>query len=199
MAKAPAWRVSRYCETAGNTNVLLQGQSTGLSSPGLLWGAGDNSSGELGGEYPVTMLHAIASNVTKAAASGDHSLYVKADGTLWAMGTGIYARGIADQGYHYPQAEQIDTGVADVVTSGHTLYLKTDGSLWGMGPGDYGQLGTGITPGLLPRVQIAENVAAIGAGATFSVYLTANGELWASGTNAYGQFGDGTTTARGAS
>lgn len=192
-----AGEASYSAKTAGNAHVLLQGQSTGLLQPSLLWGAGDNTSGELGGEYPVTMLHAIASNVTKAAASGDHSLYVKADGTLWAMGTGIYARGSADQWNYYPQAEQIDTGVVDVVTSGHTLYLKTDGSLWGMGPGDYGQLGTGIAPGLLPRVQIAENVSAIGAGATYSVYLTANGELWASGTNAYGQFGDGTTTARG--
>jgi hypothetical protein len=53
--------------------------------------------------------------VTSIAAGEFHSLFIKSDGSLWAMGM-----------------------------DNHSLFLKSDGSLWAMGDNYYGQIGDGL-------------------------------------------------------
>jgi len=63
-----------------------------LKRNGSLWGMGWNSDGQLGdgtsGAYAQTNRpeQIVASNVTAIAAGESHSLFVKRDGSLWAMG-----------------------------------------------------------------------------------------------------------------
>ena len=146
--------------------------------------------------------------VTKVAAGGSHSLFLKRDGSLWAMGNN--RGGQLGDWYNYLYQQYIgglvvftnlpDPIVASNVTAiaaggWHSLFLKSNGSLWGMGDNSYGQLGASIYQNLTfsaPVQIVASNVTAIAAGYEHSLFLKSDGSLWAMGNNGYGQLGDGT-------
>ena len=79
-----------------NTTAIAAGQfhSLLLKSDGSLWAMGDDANGELGdGTHAIAPCYGtnrpeqiVASNVTAVAAGGYHSLFLKSDGSLWAMG-----------------------------------------------------------------------------------------------------------------
>ena len=63
-----------------------------------------------------------------------YSLYLKSDGSLWAMGWNVMDNwGTDDDGSEYPRGDRKQR--SKHVTAGyqHSLYLKSDGSLWAMG------------------------------------------------------------------
>ncbi|MBI4493165.1 MAG: hypothetical protein HY690_10285 [Chloroflexi bacterium] len=88
--------------------------------------------------------------------------------------------------------------------SAHSLalsprFLSTGGAVWAWGDNSYGQLGDGTT--VISRstpVQASgpTSVAAIAAGAYYSLALTHDGTVWDWGDNTYGQLGDGSSTSR---
>jgi alpha-tubulin suppressor-like RCC1 family protein len=165
---------------------------------------GDNQEGQLGdgttdsGNYYTNLPEEIVTgNVTAVAAGGDYTLFLKSDGSLWAMGDngcgqlgdGTYGGNLG----HTNLPEEIVPGNVTAIAGGaeHTLFLESDGSLWFMGNnGQSGNLTLGNTN--LPEQIVAGNVTAIAAGWSFSLFVRNDGSLWAMGNNVYGQLGDGT-------
>jgi alpha-tubulin suppressor-like RCC1 family protein len=77
----------------------------------------------------------VASNIVSVAAAHDHSLFIKSDGSLWAMGLNDWGQ-VGDCTIDWPyRPEQIVSNGVVAVTAGYSgsLFLKRDGSLWGMG------------------------------------------------------------------
>ena len=138
--------------------------------------------------------------MTKVAAGGEHSLFLKSDGSLWAMGENDEGQ-LSDGTYNNTnRPEQIVATNVMAIAAGsdHSLFLKRDGSLWAMGYNGYGELGDG-TYGTAPyyatnrpELIVASNVTAIAAGGSHSLFLKSDGSLWVMGNNQYGQLGDGT-------
>jgi alpha-tubulin suppressor-like RCC1 family protein len=192
---------------AGNSHTLF------LKSDGSLWAMGNQYWGQLGdGSYggagfPATnqpeMI--VASNVTAITAGEYHSLFLKSDGSLWAMGDNTAlpplnanpdSGQLGDGTYNNTNRPEmiVATNVTAIAAGGfHSLFLKSDGSLWGMGYNDIGQLGDGTFSNTnLPEEIVASNVTAIAAGLYHSLFLKSDGSLWVMGDNESGQLGDGT-------
>ena len=180
-----------------------------FKSDGSLWAMGDNGAGQLGDgsgganiftNWPEQI---VASNVTTIAAGGfdffgahwDESLFVKSDGSLWAMGNNEFDQlgdGMSEEYTNLP--EQIIASNVTAIAAGitHSLFLKRDGSLWAMGRNYAGQLGDGTYNDTnLPEMIVASNVMAIAAGPDHSLFLKSDGSLWAMGDDTDGQLGDG--------
>ncbi|MGA1309675.1 MAG: RCC1 domain-containing protein, partial [Gemmatimonadaceae bacterium] len=176
-----------------------------------LWGTGrDCGFGELGtswrprgndacseGYFSRTTPTQLATDVTRVAAGTKSVLYVKSDGTLWALGVngdGAFGRGTYE---HAPSAVQVATGVSDVWAAGEGLvfFRKTDGSVWGAGSNYYGQLGLGNSDDPQPSfTPVMTNVSLVATNGESSFFLKNDGSLWATGLNDVGQLGDGTLT-----
>jgi alpha-tubulin suppressor-like RCC1 family protein len=177
----------------------------------------------------AAMLQALTSGaqpVTKIACGDGHSLFLKSDGSLWAMGNNQYGQ-LGDGTYstNAPYGtncpEQIVARNVTAIAAGdyYSLFLKSDGSLWAMGANSYYFRPTGITLGgqlgdgtynntNRPEQIVASNVTAIaGAGgipsgisspgwglprASHSLFLKGDGSLWCMGDNHWGELGDGT-------
>ena len=144
----------------------------------------------------AAMLQALSSGaqpVTQIAAGNFHILFLKSDGSLWAMG--LNANGQLGDGTFNTtnQPEQIVASNVTAIAAGweHSLFLKSDGSLWGMGAGP--AIGLGRYGNTNSPAQIEPgNFTAIAAGRGFSLFLSGNGSVFATGNNQFGQFGDGT-------
>jgi alpha-tubulin suppressor-like RCC1 family protein len=139
-----------------------------------------------------------ATTATNIAAGGEHTLFIKSDGSLWGMG--LNNSGQLDRGTIMPETNrpvQIVSSGGGAIAAGefHSLFLRSDGRLWAMGRNSEGELGDGTTTDRHLLVQIvSSNVIAIAAGNVHSLFLKSDGSLWAMGWNVTGQLGDGTTT-----
>jgi alpha-tubulin suppressor-like RCC1 family protein len=194
---------------ASNVTAIAAGfdYSLFVKSDGSLWGMGNNNRGQLGdGTSKIAaifpeQIEASGVKVIAAGGEGAHSLFLKTDGSLWAMGCNICGQ-LGDgtiNDVHSP-IEIIAGGVTSIATGWmHSLLLKSDGSLLAMGRNQYGQVGYGtyITNAPFqiinsPTNILASNVKVIGAGANQSFFVKSDGSLWVMGNNIYGQLGDGT-------
>ena len=204
-------------ESSGVSSVAAGGgHSLYLKSDGSLWAMGWNGQGQLGigttdqQKSPVQVLDALGgnpvTNVVSVASGGNHSLYLKSDGSLWAMGRNNYGQlGDGTGTQRLSPVEIESSGVSSVAAgSHHSLYLKSDGSLWAMGWNGSGQLGDGTTISRSSPVQVLDapggdpvtNVVSVDANSSHSLYLKSDGSLWAMGDNMDGQLGDGTDMDR---
>ena len=141
---------------ANNVTAIAVGyrHSLFLKGDGSLWGMGGNAYGVLGTgllgtggtTYTNRPMQIVASNVVAIAAANHHSLFLKKDGSLWAMGTSDYGQ-LGDGAYRSTAVDikQIVGSGVTMIAAGelHSLFLKSDGSLWGMGRNQQGQLGDG--------------------------------------------------------
>ncbi len=149
----------------------------------------------------LLLLQAVAvraATVTRIAAGYDFSLFVKSDGSLWAMGAnGNGQLGDGTTTSHSTPEQIVSSGVTAIAAgNSHSLYLKSDGSLWAMGINGSGQLGDGTTTDHhTPEQIVASGVTAIAAGSFHSLFVKSDGSLWAMGYNGDGELGDGTTTS----
>jgi alpha-tubulin suppressor-like RCC1 family protein len=139
---------------------------------GTLWAMGYNFYGQLGdgitsyGNSPNSLPINVASNVVAVAAGYYHSLFVKTDGTLWAMGDNQFGElgNGATIGQPIPTPINVASNVVAVAAGyEYSLFVKTDGTLWAMGENNYGQLGNGTTsntnwPVSVPHLLSAANI-----------------------------------------
>jgi alpha-tubulin suppressor-like RCC1 family protein len=73
------------------------------------------------------------------AAGGGSSLFVKTDGTLWAMGYNYNGQlGTGPGQYPSTPVFVASNVVAAAIGYYHSLFLKADKTLWGMGDNCYG-------------------------------------------------------------
>lgn len=200
-----------------------------LKADGSVWGWGQNFGGNLctgflGNSYhtPVRAVDpndpsGYLSDVVAFDAGSTRSMFLKEDGTVWAvgdnpngeLGTGGY--GGPCGGYSYCTPVQVRdpsdstgflTGVAAVSTSGSsTLVRKPDGSVWGWGSGI--ALGIGTFNRQLSPVRMEDptdptgymtGVIAIDGEAAYSIALKEDGSVWTAGSNGYACLGHGPQT-----
>lgn len=137
-------------------------------------------------------------NVQAVSAGYYHTMILKTDGTLWAVGGNEY--GQLGDGTLIDQSEPVSvmSGVKDVAAGNtHTMILKTDGTLWATGSNLDGQLGDSTlsqfeyqkTP-----VEVMSGVMAVAVGYYHTAILKSDGTLWTTGSNVYGQLGDGSVS-----
>jgi alpha-tubulin suppressor-like RCC1 family protein len=191
--------------------------SLALTSAGEVWGWGYDGFGALGdGQGHAGLMVsapkkiATISNVVAIAAGNEHSVFLKADGTVWTAGSN--GMGQLGNGTLLDSNTVVQVPISGVVaissTADHTLALKSDGSVWGWGLNIDCQLGdvAGATPCVNRRapVQVAglANVMRIAAGGSHSLALVraspgdSFGAVWGWGSNSRGQLRTGVATAQ---
>ena len=146
-----------------------------LRANGEVLGFGLNGSGQLGDGTATDRLTPVTvgpsgsplQGAEAIAAGAAHSLILKGDGTLWAMGDG--GRGQLGQGDTNASWLPVQVGVpvrVVAVAAGafHSLALDVEGGLWVWGANESGQLGDGTTVDRLSPVRIADALMTFRAG-----------------------------------
>jgi alpha-tubulin suppressor-like RCC1 family protein len=181
---------------------------------------GKNYYGQLGDttttnrNIPVPVLgpnNAPLTNIVAVSAGGEHSLFLAADSTVWAVGysyDGQLGDPAATNNLQVRRVVKVKgpdgtsplRGVIAIAAgSRHSLFLTKDGRVWATGRNDAGQLGDGTTQNRSTVVPVVkadgspfDSVIAIAAGDRHSLFLRQDGSVWAVGNNDAGQLGDGT-------
>ena len=167
------------------------GQVEGASSAGLTRMTFVNSRQKSNGET-LTL-----DEVSAVAAGGQFSLFLRADGTVYAAGSNLFGqlgagqtssfRGVAQQvlnsdGTALTKVAAISAGAS------HALAVDEDGNAWGWGDNSSGQLGTSVLGTSANRAtQIGSGILAVAAGARHSFLLTQAGTITAYGGDDFGQ------------
>ena len=184
--------------------------TTGIRADGSLWAWGNRAHGRLGDEFTGTAATAqgtpirvgIESDWVAVSAGEQHTVGIRADGSLWAWGNRAHGRlgdeftGTAATAQGTPIRVGNDSDwVAVSAGAAHTMGIRADGSLWAWGNRGLGRLGLGVstvgsqsTPA---RVGIASDWVAVSAGAQHTMGIRADGLLWAWGNGAHGRLGNG--------
>ncbi len=178
-----------------------------IRADGTLWAWGDNEDAEVGnGQWGNSIFHPTQIGTTadwaSISAGCQHSIAIRADGTLWAWGYDRFGQSGDSGGALFqlnPKKVDAATNWSAAAAGGdHTMAIRSDGTLWGWGDNQHGQLGdgTGTSARATPeRIGNSKAWTGIEAGYDFSIGVRA-GTLWAWGNNTYGELGDGTTASR---
>jgi alpha-tubulin suppressor-like RCC1 family protein len=193
--------------TATNWVQVAAGQyhSLGLRADGTLYAWGKNAYGQLGSTTnngsdtanPTPTL--VPGTYTQVAAGNDHSLGLRADGTLYAWGDNYESQlgNPVNSGLDIPTTtptQVAGTYTQVVAGSYHTLALRADGSLWAWGYNGNGQLGFRNGGASTPTpTQVPGTYSRVAAGSYHSLGLREDGTLYAWGNNSSGQLGNGTS------
>ena len=189
--------------------------SLALRTDGSVVAWGENGSGQLGGgatspqeSAPVEVKGLGAgSGVVAVSAGGNHSLALRADGTVLAWGSETYGQlgnGAINGGIYADQPTPIPvlglgagSGVIAIDAGyDHNLALRADGSILSWGDDQFGQLGDGETregkpgPVAVSDLESGSGVVAVSAGLTHSLALRSDGSVLAWGSDYSGELGD---------
>ncbi|WP_095977667.1 RCC1 domain-containing protein [Melittangium boletus] len=164
--------------------------SLALGADGRVWAWGNNFMGQLGlgwsvQEQPTPTPVPGITDVIAIAAYEQHTLLLRQDGRVWAMGDGGHGQlGIGYQTAPVPTQVPDLTDVVSLATSTyHSLAVRRDGTVWAWGNNFHGQLGDGTqidrpTPAPVPGLA---NCVAVAAGSAHSLALQRNGDVRAWG------------------
>jgi alpha-tubulin suppressor-like RCC1 family protein len=172
-----------------------------LKADGTLWGWGANVGDVL---VPASNVYSLpvptqintVNTWVKMSVGSSSILAQKADGTLWAWGTGI-GRGVGTTlppgiiPYQISTATWKNFSAGDI---GKSFGVMTDGTLWAWGDNMNGQLGIGSTVNQSVPVQIGTdtNWDSVQAGSDWtSMAIKTDGSIWYWGQNYFGEFGNG--------
>jgi alpha-tubulin suppressor-like RCC1 family protein len=174
---------------------------------------GDNTYGQLGinstvyKTTPVPMLSGSNMIAVAAGPRGNHTLLLRADGSVWACGYNDYGQlgnGTINTST-VPLRVKGPGGVgflANIIAIAagdkHSMALAADGTVYTWGYNYTGTLGLGNNAHQRTPVQVpgSRNVFAIAAGGFHSLLLADEGWVGATGSNDYGQLGLGDTLPR---
>ncbi|WP_428564660.1 MAG: C10 family peptidase [Solidesulfovibrio sp. DCME] len=182
--KSLAWNAMMYVSP---TPLAAMASIKGLTShyrfalfvgtDGLVYGAGDNGSGQLGDGTTTarwSTFRAIAglNDVTQVASGDDHALALRADGTVWAWGSNILGQ-LGDGSTTTrlsPVAVSTLPAIAAIAASGNrSLALAKDGTVWVWGSS------LGATP---VRMAGLAGMKAAGTGDYMGAALKSDGTVW---------------------
>jgi alpha-tubulin suppressor-like RCC1 family protein len=172
---------SRVPGVAGMVAVATNGKmSLALKKDGTVWAWGSNDQGMLGtgvrdqgNQFPPRPVRHLT-DVVAISVGGMHSLALKRDGTVWVwgndnnclLGLGQCSPTHLDRNYYV--SESVPTQVpglrrivAVVAGENHDLALARDGRVWTWGNNAQGQLGLGISGGLVSAPVLVPRLAGI--------------------------------------
>jgi alpha-tubulin suppressor-like RCC1 family protein len=182
-----------------------------LMADGTVRAWGNNDSGQLGNGWtsggtgggsavPVPVLG--LSNVTAIAAGGASAYALRADGTVWAWGSGslgLLGNGRTDDSSLPVQVSGL-TGVVSIANTGSAGYAaRRDGTVWAWGYNGAGALGAGTTADHAETpIQVTglSGVTEVAGGGNGAYALDGDGNVWAWGNNAEGQLGTDSTVTQ---
>jgi alpha-tubulin suppressor-like RCC1 family protein len=181
-----------------------------LRSDGTVWTFGSNTYEQLGRPNtlaypepnPVPGLVPGLTGVTAIAAGSDHTVALRADGTVWTFGFNGYGqlgrvtRPAAAQDRTAVQVAGLTQVTAVAAGAYHTLALRSDGTVWAFGDNRSGDLGrttlsSDYNPGAT-QVPGLSGVTALAAGYYHTAVLRSDGTVWTFGDNRSGQLGRAT-------
>ncbi|MEO6832627.1 MAG: T9SS type A sorting domain-containing protein [Chitinophagaceae bacterium] len=153
--------------TGSNAQAIFSGSASSSSyflssTPGSPKAWGNNKVGQLDDGTTTsrnTPVHVIGlSGITTIAIGGDHSLFLKNDGSVWACGDNTYEElgdGTTTERNTPIQVSGL-SGITAIAGGGaaFSLFLKSDGSFWACGRNNNGQLGDGTTTDRLSPVEV---------------------------------------------
>ena len=179
-------------------------QTLAVKTDHTLWGWGLNKNGSLaiGAVNNFVLVPTQTGNNTadweKVKVGGCcSSKMIKTDGSLWAMGIGVW--GNLGNGTTVDVNNPIQIGTSSdwniVSTTNSSCAIKDNGSLWTWGYNYAGQLGNGNSINSTIPIQIEGQFwQEVITGFNYAVGISIDGSLYSWGWNNYGQLGDGTFT-----
>ena len=139
-----------------------------------------------------------AAGTPSISAGVDHSIALKADGTV--QGWGSDALGGLGSGRILDSPNPLQVAAISTITAlssglNYTVALKRDGTVWAWGDNRSGQLGDGTTTNLSVPTKVINiaDVIEVSAGGIHTMALKRDGTVWAWGQ---GPVGDGTSETR---
>lgn len=133
--------------------------------------------------------------------SGNHTIMLKVDGTVWSYGIGKYGElgngkeGASDEVVQaiFPKGTVITKIAAG---ENHSLALDSNGNVWVWGRNNYGQLGNSNSNNILVPTKVSglSKIKDIAAGIYTSYAIGEIGEVYSFGLNANGECGIGSYT-----
>lgn len=216
MAAGP--HLVRFHFTTGNVNlnyvdVVNSGETFNEVFPGLyrsffrkpsgtLWAAGYRYHGALGdgangGAITTPIRNLYNTPIRKVAVGLQHTLFLAANGILYAVGDNEAGQLGDGTNTTRPNAVEVMRDVKDVFAGmSNSFALKNDGSLWATGENTAGQLGDGTftnrkTFGAIFR---PGDLRSLSVGTYHVIMVLASGQVFALGSNMDGQLGLPTRT-----
>lgn len=149
---------------------------------------------------PQPLIASSDTAVSPALAAGsDHTLILRGDGTIWAVGLDDFGQlgdgTIAPVGKATPVEVKGLAGIIEVAAGGNTsLALQKDGTVWAWGSNETGQLGiSGSLNSSVPeQIPGLTDVQSIQTDGDTAIALKNDGTLWGWGGNGFGELGNGT-------
>jgi alpha-tubulin suppressor-like RCC1 family protein len=194
-------------------------ESFAVDASGNVWAWGLNTNSQLGIGTSSNALYATQistntlSNMIGIAASGNHAVALRTDGSVWGWGanaSGQVGNGATSAWVTTPTQVLAPSGqsgnlagiVAVAAGTNHSLALTSGGNVYAWGSDSAGQLGdadTSLTSQSLPVVVqksgvALTNVVALAGGAINSFALRNDGSVVSWGDNTVGELGNGTTS-----